>query len=186
MRAFQPCSAAEAAMYKGTVPLSGTGKRSTFHSVMVSGLPATLAAASQSTRVGPVNGLFSSSPVPPSSCTTIMSPTVRAGSELSGLVPQVLVVTIGTLTASEREFAIMSELKRCSRSLRNSFEGPGSQERQVLSLGSPCLAAKEAAAAMYHAACLGTFLFGKSQLPKWLVISFSLLISMAAIAGSSL
>ena len=116
----------------------------------------------------------------------MMSPAVSAGSELSGLKPQVLVVTSGTLTPCECRCAIMSTPKLCSRSFRKSFDGPCSHERQVLSFGSPLAAANASARALKSAACLGTFLSGRSQLPKCCVTSFSLVMSIATTAGSSL
>ena len=70
-------------------------------------------------------------------CTAIMSPLVNAGIELNGLKPHVLVVTMGTLTPSERSWSIMLALKRFSRSFRKSLDGPCSQERHVRSFANP-------------------------------------------------
>ncbi|MNT86593.1 hypothetical protein D3C72_2268980 [compost metagenome] len=95
-------------------------------------------------------------------------------------------VEMGTLTPMLRRSLIMSAKTRCSRSLRNSLEGPCSQARQVLSAGRSWRAAKALASSMYSRLWRGTPLSGNSALPKCWVMSFSLVSKMAAIAGSSL
>ncbi|MNR15938.1 hypothetical protein D3C85_1325000 [compost metagenome] len=146
--ASQPWWAAVPATYSGSEWRSGSGKGSAFHSVTVSGLPTTWAAASQSIMPSLVNGFFSSWPLAPYAWASMTSPAVSAGSALRPLPPQVLVVAIGTFTPRPRRWLIMSALKRCSRSLRNSFEGPCSQARQVRSVGRSYCLAKALAASM--------------------------------------
>jgi hypothetical protein len=83
------------------------------------------------------------------SATRICStPLVSAGSELRGASPHELVVTIGALTPISRKCCIICMSKPCSKSFRNNFDGPCSQERHVLSFGSPNLAANAVACAM--------------------------------------
>jgi hypothetical protein len=56
---------------------------------------------------GEVKRVLFNSPVSPYECTSIILPVVSAGSELSGLLPQELVVKIGTLTPSLRNCSII-------------------------------------------------------------------------------
>ena len=113
------------------------------------------------------------------------SATVNAGSDEMGLRPQVLVVDSACLTPRPRKWPTMVSLKRCSRSFKNSLLGPCSQLRHTLSAGSLCWRANASAALRYTLWCKGTFLSGSSALPKWWVMSFSLVICRATTAGSS-